>query len=105
MKGEYAMDDFHRHLNRYLQDPEFRKEWELLQPEREYIMAIITARSEQHITQKELSRRSGIRQSNLSRIETGETSPTVATLQRILRPLGKTLRVVDLEQPRPGQNL
>jgi predicted transcriptional regulator len=91
------MDDFHRHLNECLKDPEFRKEWELLEPEREYMKAIIHARGEHNISQKELARLSGVRQSNLSRIETGVTSPTVATLQQILRPLGKTLKVVDLE--------
>jgi transcriptional regulator with XRE-family HTH domain len=91
------MDDFHRHLNESLKDPAFSEEWELLEPEREYIKAIIRARAEQHITQAELAKKSGVRQSNLSRIETGVTSPTVDTLQQILRPLGKTLRVVDID--------
>jgi predicted transcriptional regulator len=96
------MDDFRKHLNESLKDPAFAEEWELLAPEREYIKAIVRGRAEQHLTQEELARKSGIRQSNISRIETGATSPTVAMLQQILRPLGKTLRVVDID-PRPPQ--
>jgi hypothetical protein len=40
------MDDFHRHLNECLKDPAFKKEWDLLAPEREHIKAMIRARNE-----------------------------------------------------------
>ena len=38
---------------------------------------------EQNLTQKELAERTGIREPNISLIEKGNCSPTVATLQRI----------------------
>ena len=53
--------------------------------------ALIAARTSQHLTQKELSQRSGVRQSNISRIESGTTSPTVATLQALAAGMGKRL--------------
>jgi DNA-binding XRE family transcriptional regulator len=87
------MDDFTRHLERQLKDPEFAAEWENQRAEREYIKAIIAARAEQNMTQKELAERTGIRQSNISRIETGACSPTVATLQQIAEGVGKTLHI------------
>ncbi len=50
-------------------------------------------RKKQNITQKELSKMTGIRQSNLSRIETGICSPTLDTLQKIAVSLGKKLTI------------
>ena len=43
-------DDF---LKEQLQDPEFKKEYEALQPERAIIQAIIDARKQSGLTQKE----------------------------------------------------
>jgi transcriptional regulator with XRE-family HTH domain len=45
------------------------------------------------LTQEELARKTGIRQSNISRIENGNCSPTVATLQQIASGVGKTLHI------------
>ena len=85
------MNDYNKHLNEQLKNPEFANEWKRQRPEREYIKAIISARIEQNMTQKELSDITGIRQSNISRIENGNCSPTVATLQQIADGMGKTL--------------
>lgn len=87
------MSDFRAYLNEQLQDPEFAVEYEALQPEKDYIMAMLSARHEQGLTQKELAERCGIRQSNISRIEHGESSPTIATLQKIAAGLGKQLHI------------
>ena len=43
------------------------------------------------MTQKELAEKTGIRQSNISRIESGTSSPTIDTLSRIAAGLGKKL--------------
>jgi len=87
------MSDFKNHLNEQLKDPNFADEWERQRPEREYIKAIIAARMEQNLTQEELARKSGIRQSNISRIENGNSSPTIATLQQLANGMGKTLHI------------
>jgi predicted transcriptional regulator len=87
------MDDFKNHLRKQLENPEFAAEWEHQRPEREYIRAIIAARMERNMTQEELSKRTGIRQSNISRIENGNCSPTVATLQQIADGVGKALHI------------
>ena len=87
------MNDYKKHLDKQLENPEFAAEWERQRPEREYIKAIIAVRIEQNLTQKELSEKTGIRQSNISRIENGNCSPTVATLQQIADGVGKTLHI------------
>ena len=74
------MSKHQAYLAKQLSNPEFAAEWERQRPEREYIKAIVTARIEQNLTQKELAAKTGIRQSNISRIENGNCSPTVATL-------------------------
>ena len=87
------MNDFKKHLAEQLTDPEFAAEWERQRPEREYIKAIIAARTESNLTQRDLAEMTGIRQSNISRIENGNCSPTVATLQQIACGVGKTLHI------------
>lgn len=72
-----------------MNDPEFAAEYEAMQPEYEEIRAVIAARLACNMTQKELAERTGIRQSNISRIESGADSPTVDTLARIAAGLGK----------------
>lgn len=87
------MDDFERYLNEQMQDPEFAEEYEALRPEYEAIRAVIAARTESHMTQKQLAEKTGIRQSNISRIENGSSSPTVETLARIAAGMGKRLKI------------
>jgi predicted transcriptional regulator len=87
------MNDFQKHLEAQLQDATFAAEWERQRPERDYIRAILEARASENLTQRDLARRTGIRQSNISRIENGVCSPTVATLQQIAQGIGKTLHI------------
>lgn len=87
------MSDFRDYLNEQLLNSEFAEEYEIQKPEYEAIRAVIAARLEQHMTQKELAEKTGIRQSNISRIESGSTSPTVETLARIAAGLGKQLKI------------
>ena len=87
------MSHIRNHLNRQLQNSEFAAEYEQLRPEYEAIRAVIAARIENNITQEELAQRTGIRQSNISRIESGAVSPTIETLARLASGLGKTLKI------------
>ena len=58
------------------------------------ICALIDARNNKKISQKELEELSGVRQPLIARIERGKTNPQITTLLRILEPLGMTLAVV-----------
>ena len=83
----YAKDT----LNELMKDPEFRKEWESMEPEFQIIKAMIDARNEKVITQKELSSLTGITQGDISKLENGTANPSIRTLQRIAEGLGKNL--------------
>ena len=87
------MDDFEMLLDESLQDPEFKKEWEDNQTEYEIMRMLVMARAEKNLTQKELSELSGVRQSNISRIERGMCIPKIPTLEAIARGLGKKLKI------------
>src|SRR5437667_572395 len=58
------------------------------------------ARRRAGLSQRELARRSGIPQPSISRIERGLGSPTVSTLERLLRTCGMELEPVDI----PGED-
>ena len=67
----------------------------LAENEAEYkiIEEIIAARQERHLTQKELAELVGTRQSNISRLESGNYNPTLEFLNKIARAVGKELEV------------
>lgn len=80
-------------LNEQLQDPEFRKEYEAIQPEMDVIRALVDARISQNLTQKELSERSGINQADISKIENGTRNPSLNLLKRLADGMGMTLKI------------
>ena len=84
---------FREHLKEMMEDEDFRKEYETLQPQYEVVQQIISAREELHITQKDLAERTGIRQSNISRLERGNYNPSVEFLRKIAKGLGKELHI------------
>ena len=59
--------------------------------------AIIETRKNQKVSQRKLELLSGVKQPVISRLENGDTNPTIATLLKVLKPLGKTLSIVDLK--------
>lgn len=87
------MSDFKNYLAQQMEDPAFAAEYEAQRPEYEAIRAVIAARLACNMTQKDLAKKTGIRQSNISRIENGSASPTIDTLARIAAGLGKQLKI------------
>lgn len=87
------MDDFDKYLKEQIKNPTFKKEWDKSEMEYQLMMMFLKARSEQKLTQSELAQRTGIRQSNISRIEKGQAMPSIATLCKIAHGLGKKLEI------------
>jgi len=90
---------FDEHLAEMMLNPEFRAEFDALRPEYEIIDQLIQARADLNITQAELARRTGIRQSNISRLESGNYNPSLAFLKKVAAGLGRELHV-EFRQPR-----
>lgn len=87
------MTDFKDFLSEQLENEDFRKEYEALEPEFTIIQAMIDARNSKGITQKELSARSGIAQSDISKLENGNANPSIKTLQRLAKAMGMSLKI------------
>ena len=87
------MSDFRNYLNRQLQRPSFKAEWDTLQPELTIAQAMIDARKESGLTQKQLSERTGIAQADISKLERGNANPSLRTLQRLAAVMGMNVRI------------
>lgn len=72
------------------------EEEEEIRLEMEIIEATIEARKKKKMSQEELSKRSGLKQSAIARVEAGKHSPSTSTLIRMLYPMGYTLKVVPI---------
>lgn len=93
LERRIEMDDMQKYLDEQLINPEFKKEYDALEPEFAIIRAILDARREKGITQKELSELTGIAQGDISKLENGNANPSVKTLERVASALGKRLRI------------
>ena len=72
-----------------LKDPEFRAEYDRLQPE----FALIRARIERGLTQGQLAKKVGTKQSVISRLESGRANPSIAFLKRLAQALNSHLEI------------
>lgn len=87
------MKTLNQYMNEQLQNDEFKTEWENSQPELDVIRAITEARTSQHLTQKELSERTGINQADISKLENGTRNPSLNLLKRLAKGMGMVLRL------------
>ena len=91
--GVMVMTNYEKYFAEQMQNEEFRKEYEALEPEFAIIQAIIDARQETGLTQRELSERTGIAQSDISKLENGNANPSIRTLKRLAEAMGKQLKI------------
>ncbi|MCD8016654.1 MAG: helix-turn-helix domain-containing protein [Oscillospiraceae bacterium] len=87
------MTNFDDYLQERLQDPEFKAEYDALEPEFSLIRAMLDVRREAGLTQKQLSERTGISQSDISKFETGNGNPSLKTLQRLAAGMGMKVKI------------
>ena len=86
----FTLDEFKAEQ---MKDPAFAKAYKEIQPEIAVIQAMIEAREKSNITKKELSRRTGIAQTEISRIENGSRNPSIKLLQRLAAGMGMNLKI------------
>ena len=72
------------------------------QPEAALMLAMVEARRKRNLTQQELAERTGIAQTEISRIESGSRNPSIKVLQRLADGMGMYLQIAFVrkdEQP------
>ena len=87
------MTNFKDFLNEQLKDENLKKEYDALEPEFSIIHAMIDARKDSGMTQKELSEKTGINQADISKLENGTANPSLRTLQRLADGMGMVLKL------------
>lgn len=61
------------------------------------ITALVEARQEQGISQRQLEELSGVKQPQIARMEKGNSNPQLDTLLKVLAAMGKTLAIVPIK--------
>ncbi len=84
---------FGQYLKKSLRDPEFKKEWEALQPQYALKRRLIELRTKKGLSQKEVAMKAGTHQSSVARFERGDYSPTISFLSRLAQAVGMKLEV------------
>ena len=86
----YSAEELHRE---WMKDPEYRMEYEKLEPEFQIARQIIGARIKQKMTQKELAKKIGTGQAVISRLEGMNAKPSISLLTRVAQALKTEINI------------
>ena len=81
------------HKKRLLEDPEFRKEYEALEPEYQLASALIRLRLAKGLTQEQLARLLNTKQESIARLESGSSLPSLSTVKKVANALDAELEI------------
>lgn len=84
---------FERLRAEMMRDPEFRREYQKLEPEFQIARQIIAARIRRKITQEELAKRAKTGQAVISRLEGMNARPSISLLARVAEALNTRISV------------
>ena len=87
------MKTFDNYLKKQLENKEFANEYKNIKPDMDILRAIVSARTSQNLTQKQLSEKTGIDQSDISKLENGTRNPSINLLKRLADGLGMDLKI------------
>lgn len=85
--------DWKEHKKRLLQDPEFREQYEALDPEYQLAAALIRLRLAKGLTQEELARLLHTKQESIARLESGSSLPSLSMVKRVADALDADLEI------------
>jgi ribosome-binding protein aMBF1 (putative translation factor) len=88
------MKDWHKVKTGLLKNSDVSREYKNLEPEYKLAQSLLKARLAKKMTQAELAERAGIKQAMIARLESGTTNPTIVTVAKVSRVLGKELKLV-----------
>ncbi len=92
-KKQLKAVDFQKYLAKQLKDPESKRIYDEYSRQLEIAYQILQLRRKAKMTQAELAKKIGTKQSNIARMETGNQNFTIDMLHKIASVLGKNLKV------------
>jgi len=87
------MKSYSNFKTKLLKDKKIKKAYDQLEPEYRIIEMIIAKRLQAGLTQAELARKIGTKQSAISRLEQGSYNPSLALLNKVAKALGAELKI------------
>lgn len=85
--------DFDVFLKESLKNPKIKAEYDRQQPEYAVINAIIDARVKKGITQEQLAKKLGTKQSAIARLESGRANPSILFLKKLANALNLSFQI------------
>ena len=89
----FKAQDWKDFLAEELKDPEFKRLYDEAGEQLEIAYRLNHLRLERQMSQAELARKSGMTQSNIARLISGNQNFTIQTLSRVVKALGAKLKV------------
>jgi transcriptional regulator with XRE-family HTH domain len=84
------ISDLHK---KWMKNPEYRKEFDVLEEEFAVASAMIAARTRAGLTQDELAELMNTKQSTIARLESGRSMPSGKTMKKFAEATGSKLRI------------
>lgn len=85
--------NWREHKKRLMNDPEFRGEYEALEPEYQLAAALIRLRVARGLTQEELARLLNTKQESIARLESGGSLPSLSMVKKVADALDADLEI------------
>ncbi len=82
------------YLKERLKDPVFKKHYDYYGKQLEIAYQILQLRKKKHISQAQLAKKIGTKQSNIARMEAGQQNFSIDILEKIAGALGSNLKIV-----------
>ena len=85
--------NYEDHLQEQMKDPEFRAAYYDIQPDFDIVRAIFDAYDLEGFNKELLSEQSGLSQYTISKLEAADANPSLSTLKKLARAMGKKLHI------------
>lgn len=93
MRNKNKLVPFEKLKADLMKDPEFRREYEKLEPEFQIARQIIAARIKNKMTQADLAKKAKTGQAVISRLEGMNAKPSISLLSRVAQALGTKIQI------------
>jgi predicted transcriptional regulator len=88
------MKDWKKFKQELLKNPAVKQDYNKLAPEYKLASELLRARLNRKLTQTELAKKAGVSQVIVARLESGQSNPTIETVTKVSKVLGKKLKLV-----------
>lgn len=93
MKNRNNLIVFEDLKREWMKNPEFRMEYDKLEPEFQIARQIIGARIKRKMSQQQLAKKAGTGQAVISRLEGMNAKPSISLLSRVAQALGTKIQI------------